>query len=54
MCSMLHVPSFMQHAEEFKQKGVDHIVCVSVNDVFVMDAWGKSLGADDILMVVWC
>jgi Redoxin len=52
VCSMLHIPSFLQHAEELKQKGVELLVCVSVNDVFVMDAWGKSLGADGILMVV--
>lgn len=42
----------MQHADEFKQKGIEQLVCVSVNDVFVMDAWGKSLAANDILMVV--
>lgn len=49
---MLHIPSFMERAEELKEKGIEQLVCVSVNDVFVMDAWGKSLGADDILMVV--
>ena len=49
---MLHIPSFMERGEELKQKGVEQLVCVSVNDVFVMDAWGKSLGAENILMVV--
>jgi hypothetical protein len=52
VCSMQHIPSFLQHAEELKQKGVEQVVCVSVNDVFVMDAWCKSLAADGILMVV--
>ena len=49
---MLHIPGFMERAEELQQKGVEQLVCVSVNDVFVMDAWGKSLGVENILMVV--
>ena len=40
-CSAQHVPGFLKHTEEFKQKGVDQIICLSVNDAFVMDAWGK-------------
>jgi glutaredoxin/glutathione-dependent peroxiredoxin len=44
-CSARHLPGFVQHAEEFKSKGYD-IVCVAVNDPFVMEAWGKSAGVD--------
>lgn len=45
-CSAQHLPGFIEHAAEFKAKGVDEIWCVAVNDAFVMGAWGKSLGAD--------
>ena len=43
-CSAKHLPGFVDHADALKAKGVDAIACVSVNDVFVMDAWGKSVG----------
>ncbi|MCS6987394.1 MAG: peroxiredoxin [Sphingomonadaceae bacterium] len=45
-CSARHLPGFIEKADEIRAKGVDEIVCVAVNDVFVMDAWGKSAGAD--------
>ncbi len=45
-CHMKHLPGFIARADEIKAKGVDTIACVSVNDVFVMDAWAKSTGAD--------
>lgn len=50
-CSEQHLPGFVRNAEAIKAKGVDEIVCVAVNDVFVMDAWGRDQDADDIVMV---
>ena len=41
-CSAKHLPGFVEHAGTLKAKGIDDIVCTSVNDVFVMDAWGKA------------
>ena len=49
-CSEQHLPGFVRHAEAIKAKGIDEIVCVAVNDVFVMDAWGREQDADDIVM----
>ena len=40
-CSAKHLPGFVANADAIKAKGVDSIMCLSVNDVFVMDAWGK-------------
>lgn len=51
-CSAKHLPGFVQKAGELKAKGIDTIACTSVNDVFVMDAWGKDQGAgSDVLML---
>lgn len=50
-CSARHLPSFVEKAGELKAKGIDDIACVSVNDPFVMAAWGKSDGSDDITML---
>jgi len=44
-CSAKHLPGFVDHIDQFKSKGVDEVVCLSVNDVFVMDAWGKDQSA---------
>lgn len=44
-CSAQHLPGFVEKADEFKAKGVDKIVCMSVNDAFVMDAWAKDQNA---------
>lgn len=46
-CSMNHLPGFVDHAEKIVAKGVDTIACMAVNDVFVMDAWGRDRGVDD-------
>ena len=45
-CSARHLPGYVEHADSLKAKGVDEVVCVSVNDAFVMAAWGKSAHAD--------
>lgn len=51
-CSAKHLPGFVQKADELKAKGVDAIACTSVNDVFVMGAWGKDQGAgEDVMML---
>jgi len=50
-CSAYHLPGYIEHREEFLAKGVDAIACMSVNDVFVMHAWGKSAKADGIDML---
>lgn len=50
-CSAKHLPGFKEHSAALKAKGVDTIACTSVNDVFVMDAWGKEQGADDVVML---
>lgn len=51
LCSGQHLPGYVKHAKEIKAKGVDTIACVSVNDVFVMGAWGKAQGADEVLLL---
>lgn len=50
-CSAYHLPGFVDHLDDFFEKGVDAVACVSVNDVFVMHAWGQSAGADGIDML---
>jgi peroxiredoxin len=44
-CSEKHLPGYVKHAGKFKKSGADEIVCISVNDAFVMGAWGKQQGA---------
>jgi peroxiredoxin len=50
-CSAKHLPGFVEKAEELKTKGVDEIVGTAVNDAFVMGAWNKAAGSDDITML---
>jgi peroxiredoxin len=45
LCSAQHLPGFVSKADEMKKKGVDEVFCLSVNDGWVMDAWGKDRGA---------
>jgi glutaredoxin/glutathione-dependent peroxiredoxin len=51
-CSAKHLPGFIEHADEIRARGVDEIACISVNDVFVMGAWGKSAGADGAITML--
>jgi len=51
-CSAQHLPGYVAKAAEIKAKGVDTVACVSVNDAFVMGAWGKDRGVgDDVMML---
>ena len=51
-CSQEHLPGFVNQAEQLTDKGIDTVACISVNDVFVMDAWGKSQGADGKVLML--
>jgi glutaredoxin/glutathione-dependent peroxiredoxin len=51
-CSAKHLPGYLDHAAELRAKGVDTIACMSVNDVYVMGAWGKSAGADGKVLML--
>ena len=51
-CSAKHVPGFVAEADKIKAKGVDTIACISVNDAFVMGAWGKDQKAGDKVMML--
>ena len=51
-CSKGHLPGFISHADEIAAKGVDTIACMAVNDVFVMDAWGKDRGVGDKVVML--
>jgi peroxiredoxin len=50
-CNAKHLPGFIDKAGDLRTKGVDKIVCLAVNDVFVMGAWGKSAGAGDAVVM---
>lgn len=50
-CSMTHLPGFVVQYDAIKAKGVDQVVCTSVNDAWVMEAWGNDQNAENILML---
>jgi peroxiredoxin len=51
-CDARHLPGFVQLADQIRAKGVDTIACMAVNDVFVMNAWGKSSGVGDKVLML--
>lgn len=51
-CSNQHLPGFIEQADAIRAKGVDDIICMSVNDAFVMDAWGKERGTGDKVRMI--
>jgi len=51
-CDAKHLPGFVQLADQIRAKGVDTIACMAVNDVFVMNAWGKASGVGDKVMML--
>ncbi|EKO3943881.1 peroxiredoxin [Vibrio fluvialis] len=50
-CSEAHLPGYVVHADKLKEKGVDIIACVAVNDAFVMKAWGEAQNASELMML---
>lgn len=51
-CSRSHLPGYVEHAQEIRSRGVELIACLSVNDAWVMGAWGKAHGAEDKVMML--
>ena len=52
VCSNKHLPSYINMYDKFKEKGIDHIICLSVNDPFVMNAWGKENKVDNKIIML--
>ena len=50
-CSAKHLPGFVEQADALRAAGVDRIVCMAVNDIFVMNAWGESAGVGDAIVM---
>lgn len=50
-CSAKHLPGYVEKAAELKAKGVDEIACTAVNDAFVLNAWNKDAGSEDVTML---
>ena len=52
VCSAKHLPGYVSMYQKYKDKGIDHIICVSVNDPFVMNAWGKENNVGDKIIMM--
>ena len=52
VCSAKHLPGYVKMYDEYKRKGIDHIICISVNDPFVMDAWGKDHNVGEKIVMI--
>ena len=52
VCSAKHLPGYVNMFEQYKEKGIDNIICISVNDPFVMNAWGKEHNVGDKILMV--
>ena len=52
VCSAKHLPGYVKNSEKYKEKGIDQIICMSVNDPFVMNAWGKENNVGDKIMMM--
>ncbi len=50
-CSQAHLPGYVVQADKLKAKGADEIICMSVNDAFVMDSWGQDKNAEELTML---
>ncbi|MBM4191809.1 MAG: peroxiredoxin [Gammaproteobacteria bacterium] len=51
-CDAKHLPGYVQHADALRAKGIDTIACIAVNDMFVMNAWGKASNVGDKVMML--
>ena len=52
VCSAKHLPGYVNLHDKYKEKGIDHIICISVNDPFVMNAWGKANNVGDKIIMM--
>ena len=52
ICSAKHLPGYVKNSEKYKEKGIDQIICMSVNDPFVMNAWGKENNVGDKIIMM--
>ena len=52
VCSAKHLPGYVKMYDKYKSKGIDHIICISVNDPFVMDAWGKDHNVGEKILMI--
>ena len=52
VCSSKHLPGYVNMFDQYKEKGIDYIICISVNDPFVMDAWGKEHNVGDKIIMM--